>query len=375
MERHLHIISLDIPYPPDYGGRFDIFYKMAALHAAGVSIHLHCFTTRSQEHPALHNWCEEVRYYRRNTGLKGISLRLPYIVSSRSNDELVRRLLEDDYPILMEGVHCTGLTLDRRLEKRRKIVRMHNVEFAYYRELARYSRSLFKKIYYLRESALLKAYERHLPQRVDAMLAITAKDGDWYNQLTKTRNIFHLPAFIPGWRIACKPGMGSFCLYHGKLSVDENEYAAIWLLRNVFSRVDIPLVIAGMNPSARLHRLARRYEHVCIVANPTEAEMQELVEKAQVHVLPSFNVTGIKIKLLNALYNGRHCVVNDATTAGTELESLCHTVKTAAAFSERLTQLYHQPFTEQDTSERQRVLYRLFDNKMNSEKLLRLLFE
>ncbi|WP_162127636.1 glycosyltransferase family protein [Flavobacterium phycosphaerae] len=39
----LHIISFDNPYPPDYGGVIDVFYKLKSLHALGYAIHLHCF--------------------------------------------------------------------------------------------------------------------------------------------------------------------------------------------------------------------------------------------------------------------------------------------------------------------------------------------
>ena len=50
--------------------------------------------------------------------------------------------------------------------------------------------------------------------------------------------------------------------------------------------------------------------HTCLVANPSEMEMQDMIAKAQINILPSFNNTGIQIKLLNALFNGRHCLVN-----------------------------------------------------------------
>ena len=43
-EVHLHIISFTIPYPPNYGGAIDVFYKIKALHSAGVKVHLHCFS-------------------------------------------------------------------------------------------------------------------------------------------------------------------------------------------------------------------------------------------------------------------------------------------------------------------------------------------
>jgi len=35
MSYSLHIISFNIPYPPDYGGVMDVFYKIKALHDLG----------------------------------------------------------------------------------------------------------------------------------------------------------------------------------------------------------------------------------------------------------------------------------------------------------------------------------------------------
>ena len=128
MEKHLHIISLTVPYPVNFGGVFDLFYKIQALHKAGISIHLHCFDYGSGEQPELNKYCCTVNYYSRNEGHKAISSTLPYIVASRKNEELFTNLLQDNYPILMEGIHCTYLLNDDRFKQRKKYVRLHNVE-------------------------------------------------------------------------------------------------------------------------------------------------------------------------------------------------------------------------------------------------------
>jgi hypothetical protein len=39
----LNIICFDVPFPADYGGAIEEFYKIKSLHAAGVKIYLHCF--------------------------------------------------------------------------------------------------------------------------------------------------------------------------------------------------------------------------------------------------------------------------------------------------------------------------------------------
>lgn len=371
MDKHLHIISLDVPYPADYGGVCDLFYKLPALQAQGVNIHLHCFDNGRGEQPELNQYCAEVYYYKRNTGHKGVSTQLPYIVCSRKNELLESNLLKDEFPILMEGVHCTSLALDRRFDGRKKFVRIHNVEYKYYRQLFHFAHNLPRKVYYWRESRLLKRYEKQLVKNATGFWTVTQKDKFFYKNELGCNNVDYLPLFLPGWKIECKTGMGAFCLYHGKLSVDENEYAAKWLLTNVFNKTRTPLVIAGKNPSPSLQKLANSQRNACIVANPSEAQMQDLIAKAQVHVLPSFNSTGIKIKLLNALYNGRHCLVNSSMADGTELNELCNVADSKAAFREKVEQLYHQSFNAADVEARKTILDRNYNNEASAKQLVK----
>ncbi len=69
----------------------------------------------------------------------------PYIVASRTNDQLISRLQEDNYPILLEGIHTTGILSKLNRQDRKIVVRMHNEESLYYKELARAETWYFKK--------------------------------------------------------------------------------------------------------------------------------------------------------------------------------------------------------------------------------------
>ena len=367
MEKHLHIISLDVPYPVNYGGVVDLFYKLPALQAQGVQIHLHCFTNGRSEQAELHKYCVRVDYYERNEGHKGISNTLPYIVSSRKNEQLLQNLLQDEYPIFMEGVHCTYLLTDDRFKNRKCFVRIHNVEYQYYHDLCINTSSPVKKLYYWLESRLLKVYEKKIASKA-IFWGVTEKDDGVYRNVLGCKNIEYLPLYLPDWKVSGMEGMGTYCLYHGDLGVDANEKAAIWLLEKVFSKLKIPFVIAGKNPSAKLDRLVHESGHTCLVANPSEKEMQDMIAKAHINVIPSYTTTGIKIKLINALFNGRHCLVNEATVTGSGLAATCHTGTTANAFCEILAQLYHQPFTSDEIKLRKHLLSSMFNNEANAKK-------
>lgn len=352
----------------DYGGVFDLYYKLGALQQQDVKIHLHCFEYGRGEQPMLNQFCESVSYYRRNTGFSGVSVDYPYIVSSRKNEELLNRLLQDDYPILIEGVHCTYLLNDPRFAGRKCFVRLHNVEHIYYKHLFENAGSPLKKLYFLYESNLLKGYETKIANRA-TFWSVTEKDAETYRALG-CDNIQFLPLFLPNWKVNTTEGKGNFCLYQGDLSVGENEKAAIWLIEEVFDGVEIPFVVAGKNPSRKLQALVHSRNNCCLIANPEEREMQELIEKAHINIIPSYNSTGIKLKLINALYNGRHCVVNDQTVEGSGLYEACHIASGAEGFKEVIKHLQDCTFTTDDIAIRHQLLDNMFNNERNAKQMV-----
>ena len=156
MQKSVHIVSFDVPWPVDYGGMFDIMNTIIQFKKLNINVHLHCFLYNERGKPQeLNKYCKKVYYYKRKTLLEALPLKTPYIISSRINKELIQRLNEDNFPVLLQGMHCTGII--PFLNKDRKIVvRMHNEEYIYYKELEKQSGNIFKKIYLKWESILFK---------------------------------------------------------------------------------------------------------------------------------------------------------------------------------------------------------------------------
>ena len=370
LDKHVHIVTPDVPWPADYGGVIDPFYTIKSLHSKGVNVHLHCFT-KAEGEPSkeeLSKYCSSVNYYQRKRHGSSFSFSTPLIVNSRISEELIANLQKDNHPVILEGIHCTYYLQHGQLANRKVVVRLFNAEFEYYKQLAKHETNIFKKFYYLNESKVLKKYERAIAGKA-SILALSQHDVDLYKHHFSSSNINYLPAFLPYTLAVGKEGKGCYCFYHGNLSINENEEAATWLLENVFDKLEIPFVIAGKNPSKKLEQLAHSHQHTCLVANPNDKELQDMIGKAHVHVLPSFNNTGIKLKLLNAVFNGRHCLVNKAGVAGSGLENYCHIAEDANSFQQRIKDLYLQPFTEQEIEQRQGLLQTIYNNEVNVEKL------
>ena len=49
----LHVVSFQVPFPPDYGGLIDVYYKLKALKEAGCSVVLHTYRYEVAEQPDL----------------------------------------------------------------------------------------------------------------------------------------------------------------------------------------------------------------------------------------------------------------------------------------------------------------------------------
>ena len=367
---HLHIIAFDVPYPANYGGVIDVFYRVKALSEAGVKVHLHCFEYGRGEQEVLKR-CHEVKYYKRDTSFARQLSLTPFIVNSRKSDTLVNDLMQDDYPILCEGLHTTAVLLDKRLKNRKIYVRAHNVEHEYYKGLGDSEKCLWKRLFYYAEAWKLSRYEPVL-KKATSIFAISQQDADYF--VRRYGKVTLVPGFNASDSVCSETGRGEYVLYHGNLSVRENEEASKWLIENVFSELDLHCIVAGLDPSEKLIKLAEKHSNVTLVANPDDAEMIDLLRQAQVNILVTNQPTGLKLKLLNALYNGRFCLVNEDMVRGTSLESLCIVADEPEQMVAEIKRLMEEDFTEDDIEERDAQMRQLYDNESNARKIIETIF-
>jgi hypothetical protein len=369
---YLHVVSFDIPYPANYGGVIVIFNQIKALHAQGVQVILHCFQygKRLAPQPELEKYCYEVHYYKRDMSIiRQISLK-PFIMRSRQSSALLKRLRKDNHPILFEGMHTAAYVTHKKLRHRQKIVRMHNIEWQYYESLSELTDSLNlrDKAYYFIESLKLQRIEPEIVLHADELITISTNDTKYYqNQKAATQ---YIPVFHPNKQVESALGRGKFVLFHGKLSIPDNERAAIWLIHQVFSKMDIPFIIAGLEPSDNLKSLIAEYENITLIENPEDTQMNQLIRDAHINLLVSFQNAGMKLKLVNALFRGRFCICNEQMVSGTGLEKLCYVKNSANAIRQTVEALLNAPFEQSKIEERRSLLETEYSNLENAKKLI-----
>lgn len=372
-DKHLHIISFDVPWPADYGGAIDVFYQIKALSKAGVKIHLHCFTYGREPAQELDALCETVDYYPRKIGWRSNLSRTPYIINSRRCNKLVINLIKDDYPILCQGMHTSGILLDSRLKDRSIAYRAANVEQYYYQALYKKEQNRKKMFFFMMEAYRLKKWEHNL-SRASVIFTISLADEAYYKKRFPNSNVVNIFGFFEDSSFEIQEGRGDYILYHGNLSVNENIVAAKYILDEIVTEVFLPVIFAGKNPSNELTDQIEKTPNATLVPNPPHDQMQRLIQQAQINLLVTFQPTGLKLKLLNALYNGRFCIANKEMIYGSGLEALVEEANTSQELITKIEEFKELEFIPADIQTRKEFLAQLYAVDQRLELMLTNLF-
>ena len=366
MKKKLHIISFDVPSPPDYGGIIDVFHKLKHLTKADVDVILHCFQYGRKESVELEKICHQVHYYQRKKGLFHLFSSYPYIVTTRKSKALFKNLQNEIAPVLFEGLHTCYYINHPLLTAYRKIVRTHNIEHEYYRHLGLAEKNIFYRYYFKQESLKLRCFEKKI-KHASNILSISPDDTRYFKN--KYGMGTFIPAFHPFEGLQTKQGLGDYILFHGNLSVNENLKAVNYLLDHIFSEITLPVIIAGKNPPDWLFKKIRDIPHISLVGNPDIEEMNQLIQNAQINLIPTFQPTGLKLKLLTSLFLGRHCITNSPMVSNTGLGHLCYLADTVKDMVKIIQQKFDEEITTEEISQRKAVLENQFSNEYNANKI------
>ncbi|MFN8284186.1 MAG: glycosyltransferase [Chitinophagales bacterium] len=366
-DSRLNIICFDVPFPADYGGSMEEFYKLKALAELGVKIHLHCFVYGDRKpQDELKKYCEQVYYYERKKSITDVFSNIPFIVKTRANEELLQNLLNNDFPILFDATHSTFYLNHPALKDRKKHVRLHNIEWIYYSILSSSSYTLKEQIFHFLEYKKLRKYDETLIN-ADSLSCLSQTDYDYYSIKFPNKKISLEYVFHENTAIKCKTGKGNYILYHGNLSVLDNYKTVMDLLNNELENCTHNIIIAGKNPPEQLKELVERRPNIHLLANPSNEQLDELIMNAQICFAVAGNPSGIKLKLINSMYRGRFIFSNEAAFAGSGLDAC---VVNMNDFTEELLNEYMQKeFTQAEVDKRTQILNAQYNNLNNAQRL------
>lgn len=360
-DQPLHIISFDNPFPPDYGGVIDVFYKVKALHEIGFAIHLHCFTEdRFEVAPELQNITEQVYIYKKNKNPFFLFSKFPFPVVCRFRPELIANLAKVQAPILFEGLHTT-MILRKTALPNKKYLRLHNIESNFYAGMSRNETNYFKKIAYHFASKKYLEYEKTIPD-FDHVFTLSCYENEKVKTLTD--RVSYVPVFHGNQKKEQLSAHGDFALYHGDLRLADNKNAAKFLIK-VFKEIpDYKLVIASSNGRKMVETRSKELKNIAFVELKSNAQLDDLFKRAHINVMLSFQKSGTKLKLINALFKSRFCLVNENMIDDAEVLKFCELATTKEEFIKQITLLSTKPFL--DLQERHIGLTKVLSDTKNA---------
>ncbi|MCK7591510.1 hypothetical protein M0G43_13065 [Subsaxibacter sp. CAU 1640] len=365
----LQIVSFENPYPPNYGGIIDVYYKIKYLSKLNIEIYLHIYTHDRFDISKLQTYCKKVYTYKRNKSIINFLSKKPYRVTSRVSDQIYNNLRQVDAPIIFEGLQSTEVLLSNK-PLNKLIVRAHNIEHLYYYGLSQSASNIFKKWLYKVEGYKFKHYEKLL-HSVNAILALSKKEYNYFSNYYDT-DTYYLPVFHGNQEILRLEGKGDYALYHGDLTTEDNISSAKTLI-SVFANLPYKFVIASSQLPSVLQKVIQNHKNISFEElGNNEEDLLNLISNAHVNVLYSNQPTGTKLKVFYALYNGRFCVINDNIVDDDAIRALCEIANTQEELAHKIHQAFGQDFNY--SQERDKVLKEYLPLNQ-AEKLVNILNE
>lgn len=325
MSGRLIVLTLDLPYPPNYGHKVDQFNRWKGFAERGWKIRLICW--RSPQDPpmapediqSLSNIFESIEIL--PIGYDVLSLakrftllsRYPSHVASRIPTFGSRRRIRAEATafrpdaVILDGIYggVFGEELARTCQVP-LIIRGHNIEHQYFAAQARAVRSAKSKLKWTIARFGLERYETALIRRAAWTFDISADDVRYW----QARGIEHIswaPTVYSGKRhgtILPETERLFDVAYIGNMRLPNNLAGLAWFVDEILPilhehRPDIRYCFAGANPSTEALAIFARAPQITLVPNAPDADT--ILANGRVLINPILSGSGVNVKSIDML--------------------------------------------------------------------------
>lgn len=222
--------------------------------------------------------------------------------------------------------------------KAKVVLHQHNAEYVMWERLAAIEASFIKRTVLKIEAMRIRKAEKEYAKRADLVLAAPNDIEELVKigvDRKKCEITFHLgdDSMLDLAPIDFKETENCL-LFVGTLTWEANVDGLIWFIQEVWPLVkqespDTLFYIVGKNPDARLTALVAA--EVNIILTGFVDDLEPLHKKARAFIIPLRFGSGIKVKLLHALYRGIPVVTTAIGTEGLDVEENVTLYQTSSA--------------------------------------------
>jgi glycosyltransferase involved in cell wall biosynthesis len=205
----------------------------------------------------------------------------------------------------------------------RVVLRSLNVEFRIWEGLVRNERNALRRFALRRVAASLRAYEVRQLNTSDAVVPISAEDGDEFRRLGCTGPIYVVPCGITPVDLPAKAAESGTVGFIGSLDFRPNQEAVTWIVDELWPRVterapEAHLSIAGSGAPDWLRRHAAG-QNIEFLGEVDDA--QAFLTRMSVVIAPLFAGGGMRIKVLEAMALSKPIVATTLGAGGIDVQS------------------------------------------------------
>jgi len=338
MRKSVLLVAQDFPYPLNYAGPVDSFNKIRALHANGFNVYLVATTKGRVENESIgvmSEYCVQSHVIHRSYNVTNLFSLLPFQMKSRINEIEIHRICMLMKSVKFDTIICDGYYVIEVVKKIAQCLniediylRVNNNEISYFISLAKSSRNVLKKIYYVSDAIRFYLHEKFvLPKiKLKGMLHVSHDEKMHYESKFPEFNHFFLPAAVDvnNMRAYVKRDRKNV-LYVGSLFMPNNIEGLIWYIEHIHDALthryaDYILNVAGNVRGAdckQLDDLFSTRTNISFVKSPPDLTL--LYDEAMIFINPMLNGAGVKLKTLNAICAGLPVVSTIVGNEGTGL--------------------------------------------------------
>ncbi|HRH57611.1 MAG TPA: glycosyltransferase [Chitinophagales bacterium] len=207
------------------------------------------------------------------------------------------------------------------------ILHEHNCEYLIWKRYANIERSVLKKVALLNQAYRIKKYEQEICRKATIILA-APNDTDELVKIGADKTKFLETYHLGDDNLLNEPALDfnkteKALLYIGTLSWEANIDGLVWFCNEIWQSVkqqhpDIKLYIVGKKPDVRLKEIADKDNQIILTGFVEKVE--PYFQKSRIFITPLRFGSGIKVKVVNALYRGIPCVTTSIGTEGLKVK-------------------------------------------------------
>lgn len=331
-------ISPELPYPTNSGGRIYTWERLKQLSKKKNNIYLYALTEKDEfvDLDILSQVCTEVNVYdREKSYVKAIlNISKPYSVISRFSKKMfydIKNKIEQlniDLIIIDMPEMLMNCPFNNNISK---VITQHNIEYELFRSIYKNSKSYFRRIIYYFEYIKMKKFEEKF-YNSDAIHGCTFISNKELRRFTNKFHNLKAICITQGYDInniynlkIINKNVKNNIIFTGKMDYEPNIQAVNWFCKDILPLIknkinDVKFYIVGKNPTNQVKSL----ENNSVIVTGKVENMKEYFNKTNLSVIPLKSGGGVKIKLFEALGNGKIVVSTSKGIEGTNFKNNEH---------------------------------------------------